>query len=102
MRRWEFVICFVTLSWRTRSFRKGRSTEFFEVKPLVSILIPAYNAAPLLAQTLKTAVEQTWLAKEIILVDDGSSDDTVAVARQFGSKVQIFSQPNQGAAAARN
>jgi glycosyltransferase involved in cell wall biosynthesis len=73
------------------------------VTPLVSILIPAYNAQEWLAQTMRSAQEQTWASTEIIVVDDGSTDQTLAVARQFQSKrVRVVSQENQGAAAARN
>ncbi len=71
--------------------------------PLVSILIPAYNAERWIAETMQSALGQTWPTKEIILVDDGSTDQTVRVAQQFASKtVSIVSQKNQGAAAARN
>ena len=71
--------------------------------PLVSILIPAYNAERWIAETMQSALGQTWPNKEIILVDDGSTDQTVRVAQQFASKtVSIVSQKNQGAAAARN
>lgn len=70
---------------------------------LVSILIPAYNAERWIADTIESAIAQTWPGKEIIVVDDGSTDRTLAVARRFDSKgVQVVSQPNQGAAAARN
>lgn len=73
------------------------------MKPLVSILIPAYNAAPWLAQTLRSALAQTWPHREIIVVDDGSSDHTLAVAQSFASQdVRVQSQPNAGASAARN
>ncbi len=73
------------------------------MKPLVSILIPAYNAEALIAYTLQSAVRQTWPRKEIIVVDDGSSDGTAEVARHFASKeVAVVSKENQGAAAARN
>lgn len=73
------------------------------MKPLVSILIPAYNAAPWLADTLRCVRAQTWDRKEIIVVDDGSTDDTLATARKFESdSVRVYTQPNQGAAAARN
>jgi glycosyltransferase involved in cell wall biosynthesis len=72
-------------------------------KPLVSILIPAYNAGEWLADTLRSAIAQTWERKEIIVVDDGSSDETLPIARQFESdSVRVFTQKNQGAAAARN
>jgi glycosyltransferase involved in cell wall biosynthesis len=71
--------------------------------PLVSILIPAYNAERWIAETMQSALGQTWPNKEIIVVDDGSTDQTVRVAQQFASKtLYIVSQKNQGAAAARN
>jgi glycosyltransferase involved in cell wall biosynthesis len=71
--------------------------------PLVSILIPAYNAGPWIADTLRSALAQTWPRKEIIVVDDGSTDTTLAVAHGFASKeVSVVTQTNQGAAAARN
>jgi glycosyltransferase involved in cell wall biosynthesis len=73
------------------------------VKPLVSILIPAYNAQRWIADTIRSALAQTWLRKEIIIVDDGSSDQTLQVARHFASKnVFVVTQENQGASAARN
>jgi glycosyltransferase involved in cell wall biosynthesis len=73
------------------------------VKPLVSILVPAYNAGEWLADTIRSARAQTWERKEIIIVDDGSKDHTLAIARQFESDtVKVFTQKNQGAAAARN
>jgi glycosyltransferase involved in cell wall biosynthesis len=73
------------------------------MKPMVSILIPAYNAEASLADTLKSALGQTWSRKEIIVVDDGSRDATVAIAREFASAgVKVITQKNAGAAAARN
>jgi len=71
--------------------------------PLVSILIPAYNAQPWIADAIRSALDQTWPHTEIIVVNDGSTDRTLAVAQQFVSRgVTLVSQPNQGAAAARN
>jgi glycosyltransferase involved in cell wall biosynthesis len=73
------------------------------MKPLVSILIPAYNVERWIADTIQSALAQTWQQKEIIIVDDGSTDRTLAIARQFASKsVLVVRQDNQGAAAARN
>src|SRR5688500_18155135 len=70
---------------------------------LVSILIPAYNAERWIAATLQSALEQTWPAVEIIVVDDGSRDQTLAVARRFeGQSLKVVTQTNMGAAAARN
>jgi glycosyltransferase involved in cell wall biosynthesis len=73
------------------------------VKPLVSILIPAHNAESWLGDSVKSAIAQTWRHKEIIIVDDGSTDETLAVAKRFESnEVRVQAQPNQGAAVARN
>jgi glycosyltransferase involved in cell wall biosynthesis len=73
------------------------------MKPLVSILIPAYNAEAWIAETLRSAIAQTWEPKEIIVIDDGSTDRTLAIARRFESdQLRVIAQPNQGAAAARN
>jgi glycosyltransferase involved in cell wall biosynthesis len=73
------------------------------MQPLVSILIPAYNAEDWIAETIRSAISQTWPRTEIIVVDDGSKDRTAEVARQFASKqVVVVSQENQGAAATRN
>ena len=71
--------------------------------PLVSILIPAYNAERWIADTIKSVQAQTWPSKEIIIVDDGSRDRTMAVATQFASnEVKVVKQANQGASVARN
>jgi len=71
--------------------------------PLVSILVPCYNAEPWLAETLQSVLAQTWPRKEIVVVDDGSRDNSAALARSFsGPNVLVQTQPNRGAAAARN
>src|SRR2546427_13260370 len=73
------------------------------MKPLVSILMAAYNGQEFIAESIQSALGQTWPRKEIIIVDDGSSDQTLAIARRFASKeVSVVTQPNQGAGAARN
>src|SRR5277367_1684780 len=73
------------------------------MKPLVSILIPAYNSEQWIGYTLQSAIAQTWPRKEIIVVDDGSRDRTADEARRFASKqVVVVTVENQGAAAARN
>ncbi|MGA8151674.1 MAG: glycosyltransferase [Terriglobales bacterium] len=72
-------------------------------QPLVSILIPAFNAQEWIADTLRSAMTQTWKSKEIIVVDDGSTDETFRIAKQFESEyVHVVTQGQQGAAAARN
>jgi glycosyltransferase involved in cell wall biosynthesis len=71
--------------------------------PLVSIIIPCYNAARWLQATLDSALAQTWPAIEVILVDDGSTDHSVEIAQRYASRgVKILTQPNRGASAARN
>jgi glycosyltransferase involved in cell wall biosynthesis len=73
------------------------------MEPLVSILIPAYNAEEFIAASIRSAIVQTWPRKEIIVVDDGSTDGTADVARRFASKeVAVVSKQNEGAAATRN
>ncbi len=69
----------------------------------VSILIPAYNAERFVGAALQSALDQTWPDTEIIVVDDGSQDQTYAVAKRYESaRVKILRQENRGAAAARN
>lgn len=69
----------------------------------VSILIPAYNAERWIGATIKSAICQTWPNCEIIVVDDGSSDNTLEVANRFQSKtLKVIRQGNMGASAARN
>lgn len=71
------------------------------MKPLVSILIPADNSEEWIAETLRSALAQTWQRKEIIVVDDGSRDRTAEMARRFASKeVAVVPVENGGAAAA--
>jgi glycosyltransferase involved in cell wall biosynthesis len=71
--------------------------------PLVSILIPAYNAEKWIAESIQSALDQTWPRTEIIVVNDGSTDRTLDVVRRFAAQgVSVVTQRNQGAAAARN
>lgn len=82
---------------------KEESSVALDMKPLVSILIPAHNAEKWIGDTLRSAVGQTWEPKEIIVIDDGSIDRTLDIARGFESAgVRVVKQDHQGAAAARN
>ena len=73
------------------------------MQPLVSILIPCYNAEQWLTETIESALAQTWQNKEIIVVDDGSTDNSLDIAKQFESSiVKVISQENRGGSAARN
>ena len=72
--------------------------------PLVSVIIPVWNGAAFVAEAVNSALEQTHQNIEIIVTDDGSTDDTWAVLAQFRSnpKVKLLRQQNLGCAAARN
>jgi GT2 family glycosyltransferase len=75
------------------------------LQPLVSVLIPAYNAASTLAETLASVCGQTYWNLDIIVVDDGSADDTVALATRLSQedpRIRLLRQDNAGVAAARN
>jgi peptidoglycan/xylan/chitin deacetylase (PgdA/CDA1 family)/protein-L-isoaspartate O-methyltransferase len=72
---------------------------------LVSVIIPAYNAAYTIAETLQSVCWQTYANLEIIVVDDGSGDETVAIVRQHAAsdaRIRLLQQDNAGVAAARN
>jgi glycosyltransferase involved in cell wall biosynthesis len=68
---------------------------------LVSVVVPAYNAATFIAEALESVLSQTYTNIEIIVVDDGSTDDTNKIVSSF-EKVRYIKQENLGAAAARN
>lgn len=73
------------------------------MKPRISILIPCYNAARWLAPALDSVFAQTWGDLEVILVNDGSTDDSLAVAQRYESRgLIILTQPNTGSSAAHN
>src|SRR5262245_32417889 len=73
------------------------------MKSLVSILIPAFNAQRWIADAIDSAINQTWPRKEIIVIDDGSRDHTLSIARRLASaEVSVATQDNQGPSATRN
>jgi len=73
------------------------------MNPLVSILIPSYNSEKWIKSTIESALAQTWKNKEVIVVDDGSTDNTYSIAKQYESKIlKIITQGNSGACVARN
>lgn len=76
-----------------------------EESPLVSVIIPAYNAERFIAQTLESVLAQTYPNLEVLVVDDGSQDGTAAIVRQYmqrDDRIKLLQQPNAGVAAARN
>lgn len=80
----------------------AQSKEAIDGLPLVSVLIPSYNAAATLGETLDSVLRQTYPHIEIIVVDDGSTDNTASVLERYTGKVQAIRAPNGGVAAARN
>ncbi len=69
---------------------------------VVSILIPCYNAERWVAQAIESALAQTWPLKEILVVDDGSTDRSLAIIKSFGSRIRWETGPNKGGNVARN
>ncbi len=71
-------------------------------RPAISIVIPTFNRAALLGEAIESLLAQERKADEIIVVDDGSTDDTPQVLSRFGSAITAITQSNQGRSAARN
>ncbi|GEM_PF-665054 len=72
------------------------------LRPLVSVIIPAHNAAPFIGAALRSVTAQTYRRLEVIVVDDGSIDDTCEQVLRCSPDVTLVRQPNSGAAVARN
>jgi len=71
--------------------------QVLHMKPLVSILIPAYNAEEWVAEAIESTVAQTWHRKEVIVVNDGSTDRTGDVARRLAAaSVKVVSVKKHG------
>lgn len=72
------------------------------VDPLVSAVIPTYNHGALVSEAVASALVQSWPQLEVIVVDDGSTDDTPARLARFGSRIAVIRQEHRGPAVARN
>lgn len=71
-------------------------------EPKVTVIIPAYNQEKFLGAAIDSVLLQTFSDFEIVVIDDGSTDKTEAVARQYGEKIRYHYQTNRGLAGARN
>jgi glycosyltransferase involved in cell wall biosynthesis len=71
-------------------------------KSLVSVIIPTYNRADVICRTIDNVLDQTYSCTEIIVVDDGSTDDTLTRLKQYDGRIRVITQSNAGPAAARN
>ncbi|MDT5156680.1 MAG: hypothetical protein QOH51_1037 [Acidobacteriota bacterium] len=70
--------------------------------PLVSVILPVYNRAGWVARAIDSVLAQTYRHLEVLVIDDGSTDDTLRVLEGFGSRIEVLRQPHAGAEAARN
>lgn len=70
--------------------------------PLFSVIIPVYNRAALIAETIDSVLAQRFTDFEVIVTDDGSTDDTLRIVERYGDRVRIVRQENRGPGAARN
>lgn len=78
------------------------STDVNPATPLVSVVIPVFNGADVLSEAIDSVLTQTYPRIELIIIDDGSADDTPGVVARYGDRVISVRQANQGLAAARN
>ena len=102
----ESLNCHVTWKCALHPKARARAGQNASNMPTVDIIIPAYNAARYLATALDSVVAQTYTDWRILLVDDGSTDNTPEILapyrEQLGDKLQYIPQPNGGLPAARN
>lgn len=70
--------------------------------PVISVIIPAYNSAPWISETIRSVLDQSLMPCEVLVVDDGSTDGTAEVVSTFPAPVRVMRQQNAGPAAARN
>jgi len=103
------------MRWKLRSGRQGLPIELFVRlhttigadsvsgnMPAVSVIIPTYNRAHMVGETIESVLQQTFQDFEVIVADDGSTDGTHQLLRTYGDRIRYLFQQNRGAAAARN
>ena len=70
--------------------------------PEVSVIIPVYNGAPFIADAVRTVLDQQEVDLKVIVIDDGSADETPNILAEFADRIHVVRQPNAGHIAARN
>ena len=78
------------------------SNQIYDPNPLISVIIPAFNAEKYLEEALTSINQQNYNPLEIIVIDDGSTDNTAKIAKDFSEQVKYIYQENSGPATARN
>ena len=71
-------------------------------KPVISVIVPTYDYGRFIGDSIRSVLEQTYTSYEIIVIDDGSSDETTSVLQQFDGRIRYVYQENRGPSAARN
>ncbi len=82
-----------------RCLKKGNMNEF---QPLVSIVIPVYNGSNYMREAIDSALAQSYERVEVIVVNDGSTDDTEQIALSYGERIRYFRKENGGVSSALN
>jgi len=85
---------------QTGSTQAGQSAT--AAMPLVSVIMPAYNTARYIGDAIDSVLSQDYPNKELIVIDDGSTDGTLEIVRDYGPAITLLTQKNQGSAVARN
>jgi hypothetical protein len=88
--------------YHARMLGHGLAPDRAEFRPLVTVLLPVYNRAGPLVEAVQSCINQSWRPIEILIVDDGSTDDVPSALRRFGDQVRLIRKDNGGVASARN
>jgi len=84
------------------SHRAGSAESCYSAEPLVSVIIPAFNAEAFIGDALDSVASQTWRRMEVVVVDDGSVDETIATVEAHRCPARVLVQDSRGASSARN
>ena len=88
--------------YHARMLGHGLAPDRKEFRPLVTILLPVHNRAGPLVEAVQSCLDQTWRPIEILVIDDGSTDDPQSALLPFGAQVRVIHKQNGGVASARN